>query len=69
MTEEKQWGGKRAGAGRPAGSKNKEQKETRGQHQLRAYDDEWEMIREFASLLKHGKKEECQKFLETMKED
>lgn len=70
MTEEKQWGwgGKRPNqTGRPKGTTKAEG--VRGQHQLRAYDDEWELIREFASLIKHGKKEACQEFLESMKEE
>lgn len=52
-------GGKRAGAGRPKGATNKEKKEVRGQHQLRAFDDEWVMIKDFARIVKHISKEEC----------
>ena len=53
------WGGKRTGAGRPVGT-TKEVSVQRPQHQLRAFPDEWEMIREFARLVKHVSKEECQ---------
>ena len=53
------WGGARKGAGRPKGSTNKEPKEVRPQHQLRAFADEWEMIKDFARLVKHVSKEEC----------
>ena len=42
------WGGKRTGAGRPVGA-TKEVSVQRPQHQLRAFPDEWELIREFAS--------------------
>lgn len=43
------WGGKRTGAGRPVGT-TKEVSVQRPQHQLRAFPDEWELIREFARL-------------------
>lgn len=36
---------------------------TRKQRQLRAYDDEWEMIQAFARLIKYGDKAAAQKFL------
>lgn len=53
MSEEKKngWGGRRAGAGRPKGT-------TRGEgivragRAMRAFDDEWEMIKEFAAVVK-----------------
>ncbi len=53
------WGGARKGAGRPKGATNKEPKEVRPQHQLRAFADEWEMIKAFAKLTKQVPKEEC----------
>ena len=56
------WGGKRAGAGRPVGT-TKEVSDQRPQHQLRAFPDEWELIREFARLVKHVSKEECEQAL------
>ena len=40
-------GGARPGAGRP-----KKLQGVRKQHQLRAYDDEWELIREFSWFVK-----------------
>ena len=45
-------GGARPGAGRP-----KKLQGVRKQHQLRAYDDEWELIREFSWFVKHGCKD------------
>lgn len=46
MTEENKWGGTREGAGR------KKSENPRGQHQIRATNDEWEVIKEFAKLTK-----------------
>lgn len=51
MTEEKTWGGKRAGAGRPKGT-IKDTSIQRKQRQIRAFDDEWEIIKEFCRILK-----------------
>ena len=56
------WGGARPGAGRPKGSVGAV--EPRKQRQLRAHDDEWELIKRFDKLIKKGHKEECIKFLE-----
>ena len=50
MTEGGTWGGARRGAGRPKGAVKPEG--VRGQHQLRAYPDEWELIRAFAAIVK-----------------
>lgn len=54
MTEEKKkygWGGKRPNqTGRPKGTTKPEGQ--RPQHQVRAYPEEWEMIKEFAKLVK-----------------
>lgn len=44
-------GGKRPGAGRPKGS-IKGYSIARPQHQVRAYEDEWELIKEFAAIVK-----------------
>ena len=66
MTEGKQWGGRRPGAGRPKGS-TKNGSSVRPQHQLRAYDEEWDLIRRFARLVKHGKMEACKAALEDRK--
>lgn len=61
------WGGKRIGAGCPVGT-TKEVSIQRPQHQLRAFPDEWELIREFARLVKHVSKEECQQALSDLSE-
>lgn len=54
------WGGKRPNqTGRP-----KKEEGVRKQHQLRAYDDEWELIQAFAKRVKHGNKEACKAFIE-----
>ena len=55
-------GGARPGAGRP-----KKLQGVRKQHQLRAYDDEWELIREFSWFVKHGCKEDCAKLMERLR--
>ena len=56
------WGGKREGAGRKPG-KQKEISEMRPQRQLRAHDDEWQLIKKFAELVKRGEIEKCKKFI------
>nr|WP_325189813.1 hypothetical protein [uncultured Selenomonas sp.] len=43
-------GGTREGAGRPKGTTKPEG--VRKQRQLRAYDEEWEIIKEFSRILK-----------------
>lgn len=49
MSEHNGWGGRRANqTGRPVKPEG-----VRKQRQLRAYDDEWEIIKEFARILKH----------------
>ena len=45
-------GGRREGAGRRKGTTKSEG--VRKQRQLRAYDDEWEIIKEFARILKRN---------------
>lgn len=49
--ESKKRGGVRAGAGRPVGTTKLQRK----QRQLRAFDDEWVIINEFAKLVKIDK--------------
>lgn len=44
------WGGARKGAGRPRGTTKPEGQ--RKQHQVRAYEDEWQMIKAFAEIVK-----------------
>lgn len=56
-------GGARPGAGRPKGS-TKEVSNARPQHQLRAFADEWEMIREFAQIVKKDR-ERAERILKT----
>lgn len=67
MTEVKYgWGGRRPNqTGRPKGSV-KEIHNPRPQHQVRAFDDEWELIRRFARLVKHGNAEACKQALEAL---
>lgn len=47
--EEKQWGGKREGAGRPKGKTAAGERKGRN---IRAFDDEWELIKQFAKIVK-----------------
>ena len=47
-------GGKRPGAGRPKGTT---QAVVRKKRSLRAFDDEWELIKKFARIMKKNKKE------------
>ena len=49
MTE-KTHGGARAGAGRPF--KNDSDKKQRPQHQVRAFDEEWELIKALSKIVK-----------------
>ena len=56
-------GGVRPGAGRPKGSKKLGPSDMRPQHQLRADPEEWELIRRFAYMVKHGQREICEEFL------
>ena len=56
---ERGWGGKREGAGRPL--KTGELRKMRG---LRATVEEWELIQRFEKLIKYGDKEACKKFLD-----
>lgn len=46
------WGGKRKGAGRPVGTTKEI---TRKARSLRAFDDEWEIIKEFTKVVKKDK--------------
>lgn len=65
---ENNWGGVRENqTGRPKGTFKAEG--TRKQRQLRAYDDEWELIKRFDKLIKHGDREACEKFLAEMEKD
>ena len=57
------WGGKRIGAGRKFGSKNKSESLRRKSRSLAAFDDEWLLISKFAKIVKYGDKATCEKFL------
>ena len=59
------WGGKRPGSGRPVGTL-KGYSEARPQHQMRATDEEWELIKRFGKLLKKGHKGACIAALELL---
>lgn len=60
------WGGKRPNqTGRPKGT-TKGYSNQRPQHQVRAFDDEWNIIKRFTTLVKTSKKEECLKALEAL---
>ncbi len=52
-------GGTRPGSGRPKLAV------TRTVRQLRAFDDEWEIIRRFSQIVKHGDREACEAFIRT----
>ena len=54
IEEKPTWGGKRAGAGRPKGT-TKNISIQRKQRQVRAFDDEWEIIKEFTKIVKKDK--------------
>lgn len=64
VMNESGWGGKRSGAGRPKGT-TKEVSNQRPQHQVRAFDDEWEIIKAFATLVKKDK-EKAMELMETI---
>lgn len=61
------WGGVRAGAGRPKGSKSIMGQ--RKQRQLRAHDDEWALIKRFDKLIKAGNLEVCTKAVEELEKE
>ncbi|WP_319403187.1 hypothetical protein [uncultured Anaeromusa sp.] len=58
---ESQRGGARPGAGRKKG-----EKDPRPQHQVRADQDEWDVIKRFAALVKKGNLDACREFVEKM---
>lgn len=61
-TEKGTWGGARKGAGRP-----KKPEGVRGQHQVRAYPEEWELFRELIKILREHPVE-CKAFIEKYKQ-
>lgn len=62
------WGGAREGAGRKKGWR-KGYSEQRPQHQLRAFDDEWQLILRFAKAVKRGNKEACIAAVEKLEQE
>jgi len=56
------WGGAREGAGRKVGWR-KENPNPRKNHSLLAHEDEWQLIKKFADLVKHGNKDKAEKIL------
>ena len=58
---ESQRGGARHGAGRKKG-----EKDPRPQHQVRADETEWDVIKRCASLAKKGNLDACREFVEKM---
>jgi hypothetical protein len=80
MPEVKTWGGIRKGAGRPKGIKesaprkpkrqnpDSPQKPTRKQRpQMRAYDDEWALIKAFERIVKKGDRQAAEEFIKNNK--
>lgn len=57
------WGGKRKGAGRPVGT-IKDVSVQRKQRQVRAFDDEWIIIKAFADIVKKDP-ERAKRMMET----
>ena len=58
-------GGARPGAGRKLGWR-KATSEQRPQCQMRAWPEEWELVKRFAKLVKHGDKATCIAALEAL---
>lgn len=56
------WGGARVGAGR----KPKLVSDARKTCSLKAYPDEWELILQFAKIVKHGDKSAAKKIIENL---
>lgn len=40
-------------------------KGVRPQRQMRAYDDEWQLIQQFAKIVKYGDKDACKNFIDS----
>ena len=55
-------GGKREGAGRPKGT-FKSKTHQRARRQVCAFDDEWNLIKQFAEFVKHGNRAMCEEFI------
>lgn len=57
-------GGARPGAGRPR--KGEAEKKQRPQHQVRAWADEWDIIKRFSKLVKSNGKNKCERMIEEL---
>lgn len=57
------WGGAREGAGRKVGWR-KENSCRRKNRSLVAFDDEWQIIKKFAELVKSGEKDKARQFVD-----
>lgn len=53
--------------GRPVGWRKEEG--VRTLRTMKAYDDEWEIIRRFAKIVKHGEKDKCRELLDKLEND
>lgn len=54
---------------KPRGRRANKVRGVRQQHQVRAYDDEWELIKRFSRVVKYmGKLEQCAKALEILEQ-
>ena len=53
--------------GRPVGWRKEEG--VRTLRTMKAYDDEWEIIRRCAKIVKHGEKEKCRELLDKLEQD
>lgn len=53
--------------GRPVGWRKEEG--VRTLRTMKAYDDEWEIIRRFAKIVKHGEKDKCRELLDKLEQD
>ncbi len=58
-------GGARPGAGRKTGWRKKDSQQ-RPQCQMRAWPEEWELVKAFAKHVKHGNRKACEEFLARM---
>lgn len=61
------WGGKREGSGRKVGWR-KGFSEQRPSHNIRAFDDEWELIKRFVKLVKRGDKDKIRQTLDELED-
>ena len=62
MEQKDRRGGYRLGGGRPKGWTKPDG--VRGPRQMRAYPDEWELVKRFAKIIKHGDRAACEAFLD-----